>query len=673
MDRITLFATTPPALRMRQPLHIQVPERYRAELYRAELEDTRLVFEAYAERHPEVAPALLDRTLIETLAVLLDDYVGPGVVADINAFAKNTFPGQNITLETYRQYAAACLERAADPYRIAADWEVSALSSPNGAWVGLPAFYRRYPMVRYMVDVVTENYQRNIQRCCDRVIEDWPDLQTFFFGGTAMVTLAQIKTTGSDFHKGGGQVLILKFRDAVPTDHFLVYKPTDIERDFRIVGDTAALNAALIAPAPNNLRVVTHKGVTAPTLLNNANGSLGEMLTAHAALGPGYVVPVYRILPVWPGSGLAAVNGEYPIRKSYGYIEHLSNTAADNQFATAPQRQAYYRSFGAQLALCWVFQITDLHQENVIVHARMPYLIDLEMAYTGIMALPTNTNLGAAYDTFDVQSTQRTLSGFGSQALSYATGNLPAETTKNGLYDTTGTLVPPDATDNGNLTTAFTNSVGLIIANFAAYDAWLVAAQNVVTRVLPYGTDVLLAQLRALNDPESVPASVTFPDEIGLRMQSNGNIDVQGWGDAFRNAAVGLGGVLPAADVNLIYNGLAPKFSIWFDPQTSTDFKAGDVPAYYQKMSTPQALGSSGKPLQVNYGLAVQNTTPVNQQPLSNALVTIWGTAAPLLPSSYFTGNVVQIQRNYLQALQLNAANFTTNRLAAAINDIGQW
>jgi hypothetical protein len=669
MDQITLFTRTPPSPIVHEPLQVNVPERYRAELYKAELEDTCLVLEAYAERHPEVAPALLDVKLIEALALLLDDYIGPSVVADVNAYARNNFPGQNISRETYRRYCAACLERAADPYRLSAESQLPALSSTIGAWDGVQAFYRRYPMARFMVNMAMDNYQRNIQRCCDRVLEDWPDLQTYFFGGTVVNVLRRIGSTGSDFHKGGGQVLILTFKDAAQQDHMLVYKPTDVERDFRIVGDTDSLTAAING---NTLRVVTHKGVTAPVLLNAA-GSLGELLKRQAVGHGDYDVPVYRILPIWPGSGLAAVNGSYPIRQSYGYLQYLSSDPADNRFAQPADRQPYYQSFGAQLALCWVFQITDLHQENLIVHRHMPYLIDLEMAYTGIMALPSDTNLRSAYRTFSVGNAQRDITGFGTNALSFSGGHLPDQPTKNALYDNNGGLTTPSTTDRANVWVAFSNVMTLIKHNQAAYDAWLVAAQHTVTRIIPYGTDFFLGQLHGLNSPEDTAIYATFPQEITLRMLHNGNIDIQNWGDNFQNHAVAAGIVVNINTLNQSYNAIAPKFAIWFDQQTATDFKSGDVPAYYQKMSTAQAMGSRGAPLQVNYGLAVQNTAAINQQPAANALVTLWGTVAPLLPNSYFPAPVVQGQRAYLQALQQNNAGYTTARVQNAVNDIAGW
>jgi Domain of unknown function (DUF4135) len=666
MEQIRLFQRTPPSPGGETPVNVDVPERYRAELFRVELESTRRLFDGYAQRHPAVSEALGSVRLLGTLALVLDDYVAPGVVADINVFSENAYPGRPIALEDYKRYVAAMLERAADPYRLAASWETATQTSSDGAWRGLQAFYRRYPMIRSMVDAATQNFQQSILRCCDRVLEDWPDLQTFFFGGTVLNKLVRIETTGSDFHKGGGQVVILTFCDAVLQERRLVYKPTDVERDLRCVGDTAALAAAL-----PNLQVVTNKGVTALILLNNAAGSLGEMLTAQAALtGSAYTVPVYHILPVWPGSALAAVNGAVPIRKSYGYLEFLTSDAADNQFATPQQRQQFYKSFGAEVALCWVFQIIDLHQGNLIVHDRLPYLIDLEMACTGIMESPSNTNLGQAYGRFTVPDPQRAVEVWNSR-LSYlpAARRLP---TKNALYDTAGTLVAPGAADRYQVSQAFINSVDLIMHNLAAYDAWILAAQHVVTRILPFGTDLLQALAQGLNDPASPQSSVVFPEQIELKTLGFGRDEIgNGWGANFLVAALAAAGSAPA--LNLGYDAIAPKFAFWFDPRTAADFAAGDIPTYYQKMDTPQALNSVGDFVPVTYDSAIQATAAVSQQPLANALVTLWGTPPPLLPATYLTGNAFQILRDYLNALHLNVGNFRRTREAAGAVDINQW
>jgi hypothetical protein len=47
--------------------------------------------------------------------------------------------------------------------------------------------------------------------------------------------------------------------------------------------------------------------------------------------------------------------------------------------------------------------------------------------------------------------------------------------------------------------------------------------------------------------------------------------------------------------------------------------------------------------------------------------------AAPLLPTNYFPGPVCTTLSNYVQALALNAPNFTGLRLTAAASDIAGW
>jgi len=668
MDQMILFQSTPPAANVSAPETIRVPERFRAELFRSELEASRRLLLQYAARHPAVAPALGRLRLLEALALALDDCVGAAIAADVNAFADQTYPGQPITKEMYRQYAACSLERAGDPYRISADWQITALAAAAD-WSGLLAFFRRYPLARHMVDAVAANFQQSLLRCCDRLLEDWQDLQTFFFAGAPLQQLSEITTTGSDSHKGGGQVLLLRFQVAgLPGGGSLVYKPSDVERDFRIVGNTQALAAAL-----DNLRVVTAKGVSQDVLLNAGAGSLGEMFTQQLPNVLGYTVPCYRILPVWPGSSLALDEGRYPIRKSYGYIEYLSNAAADRQFESPDQIDAFYRAFGVQLGLCWVFQMADLHQENLIVHQHLPYLIDLEVAYAGIMAVPSDTGLSIAYSRFSARSGNRNLQGWATDRLDYVQEPESEEVTKNALYDMEGELRRPTDADRQTIATAFQIAVDTIFANVDAYTQWLTAAQHCVTRQLPLGTGDLLGILRTLTNPAAAPAA-RLVDEIRLRLLDLfGQDGVSRWGELFYQACSGPGGANSADQVNLIYFRLQPTFSIWFDRQTALDYECGDIPAYYQKMDTPDLLGSTGAPIRVDCGLAVQYANADHQQALSAALIAIWGTETPLLPASYFTADVVEIQQQYLAALAANQNDFRTHRVRAATQNIGSW
>ena len=61
-------------------------------------------------------------------------------------------------------------------------------------------------------------------------------------------------------------------------------------------------------------------------------------------------------------------------RHSYGWIEYVAYLPLID--GTSPHR--YYRRAGSLLCLCHVLGATDMHRENLIAHADMPVLIDLE-------------------------------------------------------------------------------------------------------------------------------------------------------------------------------------------------------------------------------------------------------------------------------------------------------
>ena len=122
-------------------------------------------------------------------------------------------------------------------------------------------FFQRYPKSRndildqylnlYQVFTKSTAYFRNnILLACIRVLTDWQDLERMFVSQKDQVLdqLIEIESTGSDFHKGGQQVLILTF-STKPSGNPLriVYKPSDMEVDCLIMGNTDALANANLA------------------------------------------------------------------------------------------------------------------------------------------------------------------------------------------------------------------------------------------------------------------------------------------------------------------------------------------------------------------------------------------------------------------------------------------
>ncbi len=663
---LILFRTTPPVVLPTAPLRITVPEAWRADVFRPELEHARLTFDAYAARHAKVATALADKALIERLAITLDDYLGPCIVADVNGFARTRFQGQNITEAMYLQYIAACLQGGADPYR------PSAITMPTptaqGVWTGIEPLFERYPLMRYMLTTMTEQYINAVLRCCDRLLEDWADIGTFFFN-TALATLTEIKGTGSDFHKGGQQVFLLTLLDTANAPQRLVYKPSDVERDFRVVGDTQALRGVL-----NHLHAVAAKGVTLGNLLNNPGGSLVEMVEAFAAQDQ-VSIPVtkYKILPVHPGTSLQArPSGGYDIRQSYGWIEFLSSTLQDKDCPNTVALADYYQTYGAMLALAYVFQITDLHQENVIVHSRRPYLVDLEMAYPGFIELPTGTGLGDAYKRFGVTVLRRSVDGWNSHRLSYERPGVE-EPAQNQPY-LSGVAHVPGPKDAGTVLGVFNRTVGLIVNHPNDFDAWLANASGVIARVAPFGTDDLLLCLRTLNNPSNQSAA-SRPDEVRLRTQEWARDSpigggLKGWGDQF---VAGTANMATPFELYLQFYGLQPLFAFWLHGQTAEDFLHGDVPAFYQRVGQAQALDSCGEPIAVDFGRAVLATASADQATLTNRLIQLWPSVPPLPPLVYFPGgSATAMNRAYLNRLATDAV-FQRARMSAAQQDISRW
>src|SRR5262249_51818556 len=137
----------------------------------------------------------------------------------------------------------------------------------------------------------------------------WGSIQITFADrpGSLLDKLTAIQSTGSDFHKGGQQVLILTFsiQGATRTLH-VVYKPSDLEVDCLIVGDTQAVN--ILRPRFQQSSLME---------------MLNSLIQGRQDLGL-YAFPTYKILPLSPGSLLSPDHdGTLPIRNSYGYIQFL--------------------------------------------------------------------------------------------------------------------------------------------------------------------------------------------------------------------------------------------------------------------------------------------------------------------------------------------------------------
>src|SRR5205085_100685 len=101
-----------------------------------------------------------------------------------------------------------------------------------------------YPNSGQALVQLTAYFQQNVLTACKRVLDDWGYLQGMFVSqkNSFLDKLVGIRSTGSDFHKGGQQVLILTFSTTTGERLPIVYKPSDLEVDCLITGDTKAVN-----------------------------------------------------------------------------------------------------------------------------------------------------------------------------------------------------------------------------------------------------------------------------------------------------------------------------------------------------------------------------------------------------------------------------------------------
>lgn len=293
-------------------------------LYEQQRQQTQesLLILANESRFANFKDALCDPRLVEGFEAIVEPYVLFGVKRDLfrleqcNAlfeadnqapalyevlplagcpatYAKPRDPGvrgnEAKKKEGYQNY----FERYIDPQNV---------EQTKGSFIsGVDAFYRRYPLILHAVQKVTQNYTGNIRLACERIFKNWNDIdRAFFFPSDCSIKqLRRIQTTGNDFHKGGKQVLILHFTRHDTRAHGpskVVYKPSAVEVDCRIVGKSSTVNA--IKP-DRYIQPV----------------SLSELINQSCASAD---LPTYRILPYNSGS----------VPDAYGYLEFITHWPA---------------------------------------------------------------------------------------------------------------------------------------------------------------------------------------------------------------------------------------------------------------------------------------------------------------------------------------------------------
>ena len=163
--------------------------------------------------YQKVEPALTKSGLLTNLCSILDEYIVSAVNADLQQ-----------SKATYGQYFESVLK-----------------SYPNS----VANFLKKYLNTAQALEKIETYFEQNILTACGRILDDWGYLQGLFVDqkGSFLDQLIDIRSTGSDFHKGGQQVLLLTFGMKPPGSSVrVVYKPSDLEVDCLIIGNTQAVN-----------------------------------------------------------------------------------------------------------------------------------------------------------------------------------------------------------------------------------------------------------------------------------------------------------------------------------------------------------------------------------------------------------------------------------------------
>jgi hypothetical protein len=360
--------------------------------------------------------AVTDPELIEALAGMLDTYALYGVSRDFERLDETkallvadasqrlpldrAIPPRDQPARTIANPAAGLDTDAL--IRRYFDWYIDVADVGDGR-SGVAAFLARYPLLGYAMKTVTGHHQHNVSLACERISADWDTLGEAFFPGDTISKLSKIRTTGSDFHKGGKQVLILSFSLALsPDPGRVVYKPSPVEIDCRIAGNSAAVNK------------IKPQGYTQSTSLTEV---LNRYTPSHRVTGgfTSAALPTYTVLPFNRDS----------LTDAYGYIEFLhrepevdgpfttfsemlqkqadkvgSLSQADVQssdwvVADWPSERVFYHQAGRLLAMAYAVSVSDLHVQNVIAHGKSPCLIDLEDALKHPMATIAESGLSS--------------------------------------------------------------------------------------------------------------------------------------------------------------------------------------------------------------------------------------------------------------------------------------
>ena len=589
-----------------------------------------------------VKDALRDPELLNEFCRALDFFLAPAVAKDVKDARVNGggFP----TFEAY--YSHAFLN---------ANFNVNVNN-----------FFQTYQVTANILNRVAQNFRNNIKEACERIINDRGAILTAFLPPASNLTaLTKFKSSGSDFHKGGKQVLLLTFSvytavqaganaEIAQSSLRLVYKPSDLEADCLIAGNSAVVNQQ-----HNTFNCISLFEVL-NTAINNA-----KALNPALWLEP---LPTYKILPMAYTSNQVA-GLPVDVHRTYGYIEFLQHEyepglgawgyypwgVSDYQIfqdeATICER--FYKIIGQISAIAATFSLSDLHSENIIVKEYTPYPIDMEISLTIPIMTMDNTVLygnapfgGVSGDHAPPKAFYQELPNVLPLEIRKAYVPAAENPPQNRLFRVADSHLIQPRDYASQICKSLRDMLGVIGATYGAglLAPWIGRVANVLVRSIPFSTLALKTILSKVVAEEHCTDINYLP--IAIRQERT--VAYEAWNGAQTSDPTFL-----AIQENVVIG----------------DFQNADIPIFYTRIGETNIVNSNGD--------VVPSPGTVNHYDnAGNEVNTAYVLPPPPLhrnsyyPVSPFTAFVVNTQLQDL-TVALNANARTTHLVGEILNEFG--
>ena len=182
---------------------------------------------------------------------------------------------------------------------------------------GLWGLFQKYPVLAKLLSLAVIFWCESISEFQSRLEQDWKEIEKCFSPNQSLTQVVDCQCNLSDSHNRGRSVLIITFDTGLK----IVYKPRNLAID-------SAFNDIL------------------------------DWCNQQSSL--------LRLLPI------SILN-----RENHGWMEFIPNLLCENELSV----KRFYKRCGMLLALLYVLECTDCHQENLIANGEYPVFIDGETLF----------------------------------------------------------------------------------------------------------------------------------------------------------------------------------------------------------------------------------------------------------------------------------------------------